>query len=61
MLWKPTEDIKETFKNLQHSRKIMKLIYVKKGSSKHLEKKVKVDLIFKRFLSLSVEDEKKVV
>ena len=38
----------------------MKSIYVK-GPSKHLEKKAKVDLIFKSLLSLSVEDERIVV
>ena len=32
-----------------------------KGPSKHLEKKAKVDLIFKNLLSLSVEDERIVV
>ena len=34
---------------------------MQKGPSKHLEKKGKVDLIFKSLLSLSVEDERIVV
>ena len=54
--WKPTKDIKETFKELtqklNHDTDLCT-----KDLQKHLEKKGKVDLITKSFLSLSVEDE----
>ena len=52
--WKPTEDIKVTRKELTHQLK-REIRLCKKD----LEKKGKVDLISKRFLSLSVsvEDE----
>ena len=57
---KPTEDIKETFKKLTQQLN-HEIDLCKKDLQQHLEKKGKVDLIFKSLLSLSVEDEKIVV
>ena len=57
---KPTEDIKETFKKLTQQLN-NEIDLCKKDLQQHLEKKGKVDLIFKSLLSLSVEDEKIVV
>ena len=56
--WKPAEDIKLTLKELTHQLK-RKIWLCKRDLEKHLEKKEKVDLISKRYLSLSVsvEDE----
>ena len=54
--WKPTEDIKETFEKLTQQL-YHEIDLCKKDLQKHLEKKGKVDLIFKSLLPLSVEDE----
>ena len=58
--WKPTEDIKETFKKLTQQLN-NEIDLCKKDLQQHLEKKGKVDLIFKSLLSLSVENERIVV
>ena len=53
--WKPTENIKEILKKL--TQQLNHEIHLcKKDLQKHLEKKGKLDLIFKILLSLSVED-----
>ena len=54
--WKPTENIKGILKKL--TQQLNHEIHLcKKDLQKHLEKKGKLDLIFKILLSLSVEDE----
>ena len=58
--WMPTEDIKETFKKLTQQLN-NEIDLCKKDLQQHLEKKGKVDLIFKSLLSLSIEDERIVV
>ena len=58
--WKPTEDIKETFKKLTKQLN-HEIDLGKKDLQKHFEKKGKVDLEFKSLLSLSVKDERIVV
>ena len=54
--WKPAEDIKVTLTELIYQLKC-EIRLCKKELEKHLEKKGKVDLISKRLLSLSAEDE----
>ena len=54
--WKPTEDVKQTLKELTHQLK-REIQLCNKELEKHLEKKGKVDLISRRFLSLSVSAE----
>ena len=58
--WKQTEDIKKTLKKLTQQLN-HEIDLCKKDLQQHLEKKGKVDLIFKSLLSLSVKDERMVV
>ena len=51
------EDIKETFKKLTQQLN-HEIDLCKKDLQQHLEKKGKVDLIFKSFLSLSLQDKR---
>ena len=55
--WKPTEDIKEIFKKFTQQLS-HEIDLCKNDVEQHLEKKGKIDLIFKSLLSLSVEDER---